>query len=111
MDQILLEFEFLTGGTYEMKGATTVQVRSQASGLDKRHATSQVAIFADEISRIKPLIVFRGKGTKLLQTEKNLWDKRVVVDFQDNDWVNGKVMLCWLQNQYILRSKSQLSPC
>jgi len=39
MDQIPLEFEFLTGGTYEMKGATTVQARSQASGLDKHQAT------------------------------------------------------------------------
>jgi len=26
IDQIPLEFEFLTGGTYEIKGATTVQV-------------------------------------------------------------------------------------
>jgi len=49
-----------------MKGATTVQVRSQASGLDKCQATIQVTIFADGISWIKPLIVFRGKGTKLL---------------------------------------------
>jgi len=31
MDQIPLEFEFLTGGTYETIGTTTVQVRSQAS--------------------------------------------------------------------------------
>jgi len=39
--------------------------------------------------------VLRGKGTKLLKTEKSLWDKR---DFQDNAWVDEKVMLRWLQN-------------
>jgi len=55
-----------------MEGATTVQVRSQASALDKRQATIQATTFADRISRVKPLIVVRGKGTKLLQTEKNL---------------------------------------
>jgi len=64
MDQIPLEFEFLTGATYETIGTTTVQVRSQA--------TIQAMIFADGVSRIKPLIVFRGKGTKLLKTEKGL---------------------------------------
>jgi len=41
MDQILTEFELVTGGAYEIKGATTVQVRSQASGLDKPQALSK----------------------------------------------------------------------
>jgi len=45
MDQIPLEFESLTGGTYEAIGTTTVQVCSQASGLDKRQATIQATIF------------------------------------------------------------------
>jgi len=94
MDQIPLEFEFLTGGTYETIGTTTVQVRSQA--------TIQATIFGDGVSRIKPLIVFRGKETRLLKSEKSLWDKRVVVDFQDNAWVDEKVMLRWLQNQWQL---------
>ena len=95
MGQIPLEFEFLTTGTSETKRATTIQVRSQASGLDKRQATVQAIIFRDGISR---LVVFRGKGTKLLATEKHKWDKRVVVDFQDNAWVGEKVMLRWLQD-------------
>jgi len=81
MEQTPLEFEFLTGGTYETTGASTVQVPSQASGLEKRQAAT---IFGDGVSRVKPLIVLRGKGTKLLKTEKSLWDKRVVVGFQDN---------------------------
>ena len=80
--QIPLEFEFLAGGTYtyEMKGAATVQVRSQAQ------ATIQVTTFANGISRIKPFIVFHGKGTKLLQaypgqyTLRNTIPRMLVLD-------------------------------
>lgn len=102
MDQIPLEFEFLSGATYEVKGSKTVWVRSQGSGLGKRQATIQAAIFGDGISRIKPLIIFRGKGTKLIKTERDMWDKRVAVDFQENAWVDEAVMLRWLQKQWLL---------
>lgn len=102
MDQIPLEFEFLLGATYESKGSKTVWVRSQGSGLGKRQATIQATIFGDGVNRVKPLIVFCGKGTKLLKTEKEMWDKRVVVDFQENAWVDENVMLRWLQKQWLL---------
>jgi len=46
-------------------------------------------------------VIFRGKGTKLLVTEKHKWDKRVV-DFKDNAWVDEKIMLRWLRDQWQL---------
>jgi len=50
-------------------------------------------IFRDGVSRIKSLIMFRGKGTKLLKTER-------VYGISDA-WVD-EIMLRWLQNQWQL---------
>lgn len=102
MDQIPLEFEFLSGSTYDTTGATTIWGRSEGSGLDKRQATVQLTIHADSLPRTKPLIVFRGKGTRITTTEKKVWDKRVVVQFQPNAWVDEQVMLQWLTSQWKL---------
>ncbi|KAF3924499.1 hypothetical protein ABW20_dc0105467 [Dactylellina cionopaga] len=100
MDQTPLQFEFISGKTktYEMTGAKTVWSRSKGSGLDKRQATVQLCIFADGVPRIKPLIVFKGQGTRLLPAEKNKYDKRVSVVFQENAWVDEVVTKHWLVN-------------
>ena len=70
MDQIPLVFEFLSGSTYDTVGTKTVWGRSLGSGLDKRQAMIQLTIHADGVPRTKPLPVFRGKGTKISNTEK-----------------------------------------
>ena len=102
MDQVPLEFEFLSGSTYDTVGSKTVWGRSQGSGLDKRQATVQLTIHADGVPRTKPLIVFRGKGTRITAAEKSTWDKRVRVHFQPNAWVDESVMIEWLNHQWKL---------
>ena len=102
MDQVPLEFEFLNGSTYDTIGSKTVWGHSQGSGLDKRQAPVQLTIHADGVPRTKPLIVFRGKGTRITATEKKAWDKRVRVQFQPNAWVDELVMVEWLNQQWKL---------
>lgn len=72
MDQIPLEFEFLSGFTYNTVGTKSVWGRSQGSGLDKHQATVQLTIHADRVPRTKPLLDFRSKGTKITANEKKL---------------------------------------
>ena len=46
----------------------------------------QLTVFADGVSRVRPLIVFRGQGKRLAKKEKDGWDPRVRVMFQVNAW-------------------------
>ncbi|KAF3907031.1 hypothetical protein ABW20_dc0105773 [Dactylellina cionopaga] len=82
LSSVPLESEFLAGKTYETIGTKSVWLRSKGSGLDKRQATVQLCIFADGVPRIKPALVFKGTGQRIVQSEKDKWDKRVTVNFQ-----------------------------
>ena len=72
MDQTPLPFCFMDGGTYEDTGAKNVWVRSGASGLEKRQCTAQITLFADGEPRVKPLLIFKGKGKRISMREKVL---------------------------------------
>lgn len=101
LDQTPIEFDFLSGGTYDTVGAKTVSVKSHGSGLEKRQATVQLAIFGNAKNKIKPTIIFHGLGTKLMKSsERHTWDKRVRVVFQKDAWADEKVMLSWLETDW-----------
>ena len=67
-------------------------------GLDKRQATVQLTVLADGIPQTPPMVVFGGKGLRINSQERNRWDKRVVVKFQENAWVNEGISLRWAQS-------------
>ena len=98
MDQTPLPFSFTSGPTYETTNSSTVWVRGGASGLDKRQCTAQLTIFADGEPRVKPLLIFRGKGKRISLKEQLEYDKRVVVRFQPNAWCDQPVMNYWVKN-------------
>jgi len=100
MDQTPIPFDFNNGKTYDAAGAKTVWVRNTKSGLDKRQATAQLTIYADGVKRVKPLVIFRGKGTRISTKEKSQWDHRVVVQFQPNAWADEKVMKFWFRHMW-----------
>lgn len=58
--------------------------------MDKRQATAQRG-------GIRPVMVFRGKGLRITAQEHKQWDKRVVLKFQDYDWVDETTGLQWIQ--------------
>ena len=70
MDQTPLPFCFMDGGTYADTGDKTVWVRSGASGLEKRQCTAQIMLFANRQPRVKPLLIFKGKGKRISFREK-----------------------------------------
>ena len=86
MDQTPLPFTFNGGEGYDVTGAITVWHRGAASGLDKRQCTVQLTVFTDGVPRVKPLLIFRGKGLGIPQAETRVYDHRAVVKFQVNVW-------------------------
>ena len=73
-------------------------VRGANSGLDKRQCTVQLTIFADGVARVKPYIIFRGKGKRISFKEQLQYDKRATVRFQENAWCDGPAMEYWANN-------------
>ena len=61
VDQTPLPLTFTDGKTYDDMGTSNVWVCSGSSGFDKRQYSVQLTIFADGESRVKPLIISRGK--------------------------------------------------
>ena len=100
MDQTPLPFVLDDGKTYNETGAKEVWCASAASGLEKRQCTVQLTVFADGISRVSPLIVFRGQGKRLAKKEKDGWDPRVRVMFQVNAWSDGAVRKEWIESEW-----------
>ena len=96
MDQTPLPFSFGGGKTYARRGSKTVWVKAGQSGQDKRQCTVQLTIFADGVPRVKPMIIFRGKGN-IKEEEKQLWDDRVHVAFQENAWCDEGMMIEWIE--------------
>ena len=46
------------------------------------------------------MIVFRGKGLRINSEERNLWEKRVIVKFQENAWVSLRWATIWRQKAF-----------
>ena len=98
MDQTPLPFSFTQGSTYADRGEKSVWIRGGASGLDKRQCTVQLTLFADGEPRVKPLIIFRGKGKRIAVAERASYDSRVIVQFQANAWSDEDIMKFWVRH-------------
>ena len=71
-------------------------VSQPSSGLDKRQATLQLCIGADGEQNVKPALIFGGKG-RVATEEKEKYDTRVDVYFQQNAWMDEEIYLQWVQ--------------
>ena len=103
IDQTPISFKFLGLKTYSLKGLRTVWVKTARSRWDKRQATLQIVLHVDGELRCKPLLIFYGKGDKKghlfhksLRAKYKLYDKQVVVAFNDKAYANTDIMLKWL---------------
>ena len=99
MDQTPLPFVMYDGKTYNQIGSKEIWCASGSSGLEKRQGTIQLTIFADGVSRVRPLVIFRGTGLRIKAEEKRKRDKRVKVLFQKNVWCDEKMMKEWKANE------------
>lgn len=102
MDQTPIAFEFLSGRTYDQKGAKTIWIKEQRSGWDRRQATLQVCVYADGVRRCKPLLIFHGDpvGDSRRRKEEKLYDKGVYVTFNKTAWADSTNLKDWVKKQY-----------
>ena len=100
MDQTPLPFVLDDGKTYNEKGEKEIWCASAASGLDKRQCTVQLTIFADGKPRVRTTIIFRGQGKRVSKTEKDAWDSRVCVMFQEKAWCDEAIMKAWVNREW-----------
>jgi hypothetical protein len=97
LDETPLPFEFLSGYSYEFKGARTIAGKSERSGWDKRQTTIILYIMADDSTPFKPVLIFHGKRTV---AKKEKYDDRVDVHFNDTAYNNKDLFHKWLRKVY-----------
>lgn len=71
-----------------------------SSGLDKRQHMVQLTVFADGAPRVRPTIIFCCKVKRISTKEKESWDHRVKVTFQDKAWCNENMMKDWTEHEW-----------
>ena len=97
MDQIPMPFVFSGKRTLHFKGAGGVPIRHpQGSGLEKRQCTLQLTIRAVGEQNIKPILIFRGTGTRIPNSERSLYPPNIRVLWQRRAWADRRIMMEWL---------------
>ena len=70
------------------------------SGLDKRQATVQLTVFADGVDRVRPTVIFRGKGLRVSAKDKQGYDRRVKIMYQEKTWCDQEIMKEWISTEW-----------
>ena len=99
MDQTPLPFVLNDEKTYDKKGVKEVWAQSGQSGLDKRQATVQLTVFADGVDRVRPTAIFRGKVLRITAKEKQSYDRRVKVMYQEKAWCE-EILEEWISTEW-----------
>ena len=101
MDQTPLPFVLDDGKTYDKKVVKEFWAQSGKSGLDKRQATLQLTVFADGVDRVRPTVIFRGKGLRISDNEKQSYDRKVKVMYQEKVWCDEEIMKEWISTEWV----------
>ena len=93
IDQVPLPFCVTPNTTYEeVETGKRVWIASPSPALEKRQATLQVTVSAGA-TIIKLALIFKGKGMRIKQAEKDAYHPSVDHYFQENAWVNTAIAL------------------
>ena len=76
-----------------------VWAQSGQSGLDKRQATVQLTVFSDGVDRVRPTVIFRGKGLQISAKEKQSYDRPVKAMYQEKAWCDEEIMKEWISTE------------
>lgn len=100
VDQSPLPFVLDVKKTYEYVEAKdkhhNTWISQPGSGLDKRQCSLQI-MFRSEGKQPAVSVIFRGKGLRISQEEKDAWHPDVQVFFQTNAWMDSKVNMEWAE--------------
>ena len=83
MDETACYMDMPSNTTIDVQGAKSVSLKT--TGHKKDHFTVILTACADA-KKLKPFIVFKGKGTRVIKDLSKI--TRVVVKFSDNGWMN-----------------------
>ena len=100
MDQTPFRFVLDDGKTYDKKGVKEVSAQSGQSDLDKRQATVQLTLFADGVDKVRPAVIFLGKGLRISAKERKCYDGRVKVMYQEKAWCDQEIMWEWISTKW-----------
>ena len=100
MDQPPLPFVLDDAKTYDKKGVKELWAQSGQSSLDKSQATVQLTVFADGVDRVRPNVVFQGKDLRISAKEKQSYDRRVKVMYQEKAWCDEEIMKEWISTEW-----------
>ena len=100
LDETPIPYEYLDGKTYNIQGEKTIWAKSGQNGWDKRQASLVLCVFADEVPRVPPLVIFRGRGERL-GNEKDQYHPGVEVAFNDKAYMNDSLFLTYIENQLV----------
>ena len=102
MDEVPISFEFFEGYSYHLKGERTISGSTGNSSWSKRQATLVLYIFADGVPRLKPKLIFHGTpGGPIERAEKDLYDKRVSIEFNETAYNNEDLFTKWLDDELL----------
>ena len=57
-------------------------------------------VFADGVDRVRPTVIFRGKGLRISAKEKQSYDRRVKVMYQGKAWCHQEIMKEWISTEW-----------
>ena len=109
MDQTHLPFVLDDGKTYDKKGVKEFLAQTGQSGLEKRQATVQLTVFADGVDRVRSTVIFRDKRLRISAKEKQSYDRRVKVMYQEKVWCDQEIMKEWISTEWANPFKIQLA--
>ena len=92
MDETACWFNMPSDTTIDVTGAKSVSVKT--TGHEKNHFTVVLTAKADR-TKMKPFIVFKGKGTRLMKDLGTI--PGVVVKFSSNGWMNETLTIEYLR--------------
>ena len=55
--------------------------------------TVQLTVFADRVDRVRPTVIFRGKGLQISAKEKQSYDQRIKVMYQEKAWCDQEIFI------------------
>ena len=93
MDETACYMDMPSDTTIDVRGAKSVSLKT--TGHEKNHFTVILSARADG-KKLKPFIVFKGKGTRLIKDLSKITG--VVVKFSENGWMNDGLTAVYLNS-------------
>ena len=82
------------------KGVKEVWAQSGQSSLGKRQVTVQLTVFADGVDRVRPTVIFQGKGLWVSAKEKQSYHQRVKVMYQQKALCGQEIVKEWISTKW-----------